>query len=72
MIVMLNLLIAIISSTFDKVNSNADQASYQEMAALISENHYLLPKRWVEKYADKDKYILVAEDMEKQGKFDKI
>ena len=45
MIVMLNLLIAIISSTFDRVNENQEQASYQEMASLISENHYLVPKR---------------------------
>lgn len=45
MIVMLNLLIAIISGTYEKVTDNMEQASYQEMAALISENYYLIPKR---------------------------
>jgi len=43
MIVMLNLLIAIISESFANVNSNAKNAMYQEMAALISENNYLIP-----------------------------
>ena len=42
-IVLMNLLIAIISDSFARVNSNAGPASYQEMAALISENSYLVP-----------------------------
>lgn len=44
MIVMLNLLIAIISETFGKVNGNAENAAYQEMASIISENQYLVPE----------------------------
>ena len=43
MIVMLNLLIAIISETFARVNENAISAGYQERAAMISENSYLVP-----------------------------
>ena len=43
MIVMLNLLIAIISESFARVNENAISAGYQEMAAMISENSYLVP-----------------------------
>lgn len=43
MIVMFNLLIAIISETFAKVNENATQAGFQERAALISENIFLVP-----------------------------
>lgn len=42
-IVMLNLLIAIIGETFSIVKSNAENAQFQEMAALISENSYLIP-----------------------------
>jgi hypothetical protein len=43
-IVMLNLLIAIISETFEWVKKNAENASFQEMAALIAENSYLIPQ----------------------------
>lgn len=43
MIVMMNLLIAIISETFGRVNGNAEQAAYQEMACIIAENQYLIP-----------------------------
>ena len=43
MIVMLNLLIAIISESFAAVNEVAENASYQEMAAMIAENAYLIP-----------------------------
>ncbi len=43
MIVMLNLLIAIISSSYERVVDNQDQASHQETAALISENYFLIP-----------------------------
>jgi len=43
MIVMLNLLISIISESFAQINSNAQNAAYREMAALISENSYLIP-----------------------------
>src|SRR4051794_9892960 len=43
MIVMLNLLISIVSEAFAKVNGNAENASYKEMAALIAENGYLIP-----------------------------
>lgn len=35
------------------------------MATLISENYYLIPKSIREKYADKNKYLLVATDLEK-------
>lgn len=44
-IVMLNLLIAIISETFSHVKENASNASYQEMASMISENSYLIPQK---------------------------
>lgn len=43
-VVMLNLLVAIISETFSAVKANAYSASYQERAAMIAENTYLIPK----------------------------
>jgi hypothetical protein len=52
MIVMLNLLIAIISETFAKVTAMADNAAYQEMAAMIAENNYLVPLSKQESYAE--------------------
>ena len=50
-IVMLNLLIAIISDTFSKVKENQINTSYQEMAAMIAENAYLVPDRVRRSYA---------------------
>jgi hypothetical protein len=50
-IVMLNLLIAIISESFTIVKDNAENASYQEMAAMIAENSYLIPERFRTTYA---------------------
>jgi hypothetical protein len=44
MIIMLNLLIAIISESFARINSVSLQASYQEKASIIAENDYLIPK----------------------------
>lgn len=52
MIVMLNLLIAIISQTFDRVNQNAVSAGYQEMAAIIAENSYLISEDAKLSYAE--------------------
>lgn len=39
------------------------------MASLISENHYLIPRYLTEKYAEKNKFLLVATDMEKMNAF---
>jgi hypothetical protein len=51
MIVMLNLLIAIISDSYARISANSAQASYQEMAALIDENQYLIPQFVKRSYA---------------------
>lgn len=45
LIVMFNLLIAIISETFTKVNENAEEAGFQEKANTIASNSYLVPER---------------------------
>jgi len=64
MIVMLNLLIAIISESFANVNSNAKNAMYQEMAALVAENNYLIPSSRKESYAKQNLYLMVITDLE--------
>jgi hypothetical protein len=64
MIVMLNLLISIVSEAFATVNSNSENASYKEMAALIAENSYLIPESVKESYAMREKYLIVISSMD--------
>ncbi len=42
-IVMLNLLIAIISKSFESINEKSELAAFQEKARIIFENSYLIP-----------------------------
>ncbi|CDW71666.1 wd-40 repeat protein [Stylonychia lemnae] len=65
MIVMLNLLIAIISESFARVNGMAEQAVYQEMASMILENSYLVPEWKMNDYYAQNKYIILINDLEK-------
>lgn len=65
MIIMLNLLIAIISETFAKVNGSVRQAVFQEKASMIAEVAYLIPDYQKRTYAKKDLLILVIVDLEK-------
>ena len=64
MIIMLNLLIAIISESFARVNEDREQAGYQERAKFISENLYLVPAYRREKYCADNRYLLFAVDQE--------
>lgn len=64
MIILLNLLIAIVGDAFNTVNSNAENASYKEMASLISENSYLIPKDIRQSYAEKNKYLIVVSSLD--------
>jgi hypothetical protein len=66
MIVMLNLLIAIISDSYARVNNISQQATYQERCILISENQYLIPDERKKNYAVKGKYLMVVTDLEKE------
>jgi hypothetical protein len=72
MIIMLNLLISIISESFANVNQNAANATYQEMASLISENSYLVPVELRNNYAVENKFLLIVTDLEndKQESYD--
>ena len=61
-VIMLNLLIAIISESFNDVNENSVQASYQERARIIAENAYLIPKTKKKKFGGKNQYLVIARD----------
>jgi hypothetical protein len=54
-VVMLNLLVAIISKSFEEINEKWESAMYQERASIIAENSYLIPwYRKKEHCPDKD------------------
>jgi len=63
-VIMLNLLIAIISATFEGVQDNAVNNMYKELASLIDDND------WLTSASDSKKYLLIAkpdnEQMEAQ------
>jgi hypothetical protein len=63
-IIMLNLLIALISESFGKINSNAHSANYQERARLISENSYLIPYSQKVKYCERGRYLVLADEID--------
>lgn len=59
-IIMLNLFIAIISESFDKINSKGTEASYREKAGLIAENQFLLGMDTKLNWCLPGKYLLYA------------
>jgi hypothetical protein len=54
------------------MNQNAANATYQEMASLISENSYLVPVDLRSNYAAENKFLLIVTDLEndKQESYD--
>eukprot|EP00347_Sterkiella_histriomuscorum_P017370 403349643 len=68
MIIMLNLLVAIISESFARINEVSTQASYQEKAGMIAENDYLIPESRKRKFCPANKYLLIATDVEAEMK----
>ena len=67
MIIMLNLLIAIISESFAKVDAFSQQASFQEQSDIIAENTYLIPTDVQETYCATFKYLLCATDLQSES-----
>lgn len=59
-IVMLNLLISIISDTFQRVQSQAKQRMYSEFAQLIIENYHLLSDSTITELDSRGKYLYLA------------
>ena len=66
LIIMLNLLIAIISESFARINEEKEQAGYQEKAAFISENLYLVPKSQRDRFCPDNRYLMFAVDAEEE------
>lgn len=62
-IIMLNLLISIISDSFNRINSNAEASNYQEKASMISENEYLIPHRRKVAYSPLGHYLVKAHEI---------
>lgn len=62
MIVMLNLLIAIISETFAKVNENAVYAGFQERANMVAENSYLVPNKVKAAQCEDNQFLVIARE----------
>jgi hypothetical protein len=63
-VVMLNLMVAIVSQSFDEINDHWEETMYQERASIIAENGYLIP--WYRKQShsgNKDKYLLIATEI---------
>lgn len=63
---MLNLLIAIISESFSKINQQKEQASFQEKCDIMAENTYLVPNSRKVAFCTSGKYLLIATDIQKE------
>lgn len=66
-IIMLNLFIAIISESFDKINSQGQKASFREKAGLIAENQFLLSMEVKTNWCEKNKYLLFVDQIGQDG-----
>jgi len=69
-VIMLNLFIAIISNSFDKINSQGAQASYREKAGLIAENSYLLTDFQKESWCAFNKILIFCKKQDVLNEFD--
>lgn len=63
-IIMLNLFIAIVSESFDKINSQARLASFREKAALIDDNRHLISAQTEANWCKRGKYLIYAQELE--------
>ena len=66
MIIMMNLLVAIISDSFSKINQLREQANYQEKCDIIGENTYLIPAARKRGFCPANRYLLVATDKKQE------
>jgi hypothetical protein len=62
MIIMLNLLIAIISESFGRINAVSEQTSYKEKAEMIVENSRLIPQYSRDQFCKTNQCLLIAKD----------
>jgi uncharacterized membrane protein len=66
MIIMLNLLVAIISESFARINQKKTQANQQEKCDIIAENTYLIPKWRKNQFCRPDRFLLIATDTQQE------
>ena len=59
-IIMLNLLIAVISDTYARVNESSQNELYRNFADLIVENEFLIPASLIEEHDKKGTYLYIA------------
>ncbi len=63
-VVMLNLLVAIVSKSFEDINERWESAMYLERASIIAENSYLIPwYRKLQHCPNKDQYLVITRDL---------
>ena len=62
LIIMLNLLISIISESYEKISENIDAAAQQERASMVAENQFLIPTSRKKNFCPSNKYLVVALD----------
>jgi len=67
MIIMLNLLISIISESFQRISTNLKSATYQEKAGMISDNYFMIPQQRKDDFCDPNKYLVIARDYSKEA-----
>lgn len=59
-VVMLNLLIAVISDTYARLEETSQNELYKNFADLIMENEYLVPSSQFQEHDDKGSYLYIA------------
>lgn len=59
-VIMLNLLIAVISDTYARVEATSESAMYKNYADLMAENEYLVPNGYLEGHDNQGDYMYVA------------
>lgn len=63
MIIMLNLLIAIISDSFSRINQERNQTFYLDLSDMIAENSYLVPESAQIQFCNKNRFLLIGVDL---------
>lgn len=66
-IIMLNLIIAVISDTYSRLEGTSQNVLYQNFSDLIDENEYLVPKSEVAQFDAEGSYLYIAKIDENDG-----
>lgn len=69
---MLNLLIAVISDTYARVNESSQNELYRNFADLIVENEFLIPASQIEEHDNKGSYLYIAKVDQSEARGDQM